>query len=109
MSPMTARVSGFAEPVLTGLPTLRAGWVGRIVSGVVHAEASRVAHRAKYAAGRNCDDGVVGRDTKGPPLKGNGCEQRQLAARRPRPGERLVSDVSRLRVARVTERAARAA
>ena len=38
------------------------------------------------------NDGVVGRDTKGPPLKGNGCEQRQLAARRPRPGEQLVSD-----------------
>ena len=48
MSPMTAKVKGSAAPVLSGLPTLRAGVAGtRVVSGVEQAETRRVAQSAK--------------------------------------------------------------
>src|SRR6476659_7120339 len=48
MSPMTAKVNGFAAPVLSGLPTLSEGVAGtRAVSGVEQAETRRVAHNAK--------------------------------------------------------------
>jgi hypothetical protein len=60
MSPITARVSAFLEPVLTGLPVLRDGEPGVegavLRSGGVHAAVASVAQRARRR-------GVVGRDT----------------------------------------------
>ena len=63
---MTAIVTGFLDPVFTGLPILRAGPVGAMgVSGVLHAAANAATHRPNSSV-------VVGRDNDW--VLGNGNE-----------------------------------
>src|SRR3954467_11749664 len=60
MSPITASVNGFADPLLSGLPTLSNGAAGAMArSGVEHAEMRMVKHNAKQAACSGCRDGAV--------------------------------------------------